>query len=173
MTVSKKINIIDNKIEENKTRQNLDRQTAKIWALSSGNNNKYEFLKGAAVLTETELLEKAAIIKRFEYLPLDSELKNKLTLQKIWWRWNNCELKLMKNQELKHVIHRIWIFERWWCFTRERTLRKICYNPKIWILNFSQWVKEQTDIAEKQYNLQLKNIIVKSNVQSWFYLLRI
>ena len=63
MTVSKKINIIDNKIEENKTRQNLDRQTAKIWALSSGNNNKYEFLKGAAVLTETELLEKAAIIK--------------------------------------------------------------------------------------------------------------
>ena len=44
MTVSKKIKAIDNKIEKNKTHYDLDKQTAKISALSSGNNiSKYEF----------------------------------------------------------------------------------------------------------------------------------
>ena len=53
-------------------------------ALSSGNNCKYEFLIGGDVLPEKELLEKAATIKRFEYLSLHSELKKQTgTLQKI------------------------------------------------------------------------------------------
>ena len=34
------------------------------------------------MLLEKDLLETAATIKRFEYSPLGSELKNKLTLQK-------------------------------------------------------------------------------------------
>ena len=42
-TVSKKIKIIDNKIEQNKARYDLDRQTTKISALSSENVDKYEF----------------------------------------------------------------------------------------------------------------------------------
>ena len=37
MTNSKKIKIIDNKIEENKAQYNLDRQTDKISTLSSRN----------------------------------------------------------------------------------------------------------------------------------------
>ena len=41
---------IDNKIEENKAQYNLDRQNAKIFALSSGNVSKYEFLTGKDVL---------------------------------------------------------------------------------------------------------------------------
>ena len=41
---------IDNKIEQNKAQYNLDRQTAKIFALSSGNVSKYEFLTGKDVL---------------------------------------------------------------------------------------------------------------------------
>ena len=36
MTVSGKIKTIDNKIEQNKAHYSLDRQTAKISALSSG-----------------------------------------------------------------------------------------------------------------------------------------
>ena len=44
MSVSEKIKTIDNKIEQNKAQYNLDRQTAKISALSSGNVSKYEFL---------------------------------------------------------------------------------------------------------------------------------
>ena len=54
---------------------NLDRQNANISASSSGNVSKHEFLTGRDVLTEKGLLEKAAALKRFEYLPLGKELK--------------------------------------------------------------------------------------------------
>ena len=42
MTVSEKIKTINSKIEQNKAQKNLDRQTGKILALSSGNVGKYE-----------------------------------------------------------------------------------------------------------------------------------
>ena len=42
-------------------------KTAKISALSSGNVSKYEFLTGKDVLSEKDLLERAAELKRFEY----------------------------------------------------------------------------------------------------------
>ena len=56
---------IDNKIEQIKAQYNLDRQTAKISALSSGNICKREFLTGEDVLPAKDLLEKAATIKGF------------------------------------------------------------------------------------------------------------
>ena len=56
------------KIEKNKAQYNLDRQAAKILALSSGNVGKCEFLTGEEVLPEIGLLEKAATIKKFKYL---------------------------------------------------------------------------------------------------------
>ena len=37
--------------------------------MSSGNVSKYEFLTGKDVLSEKDLLEKAAALKRFEYSP--------------------------------------------------------------------------------------------------------
>ena len=75
MTVSEEIKTIDNKIEQNKTQYNWDRQTAKISSLSSGNVGKHKFLTSDDVLPEKGLLEKAASIKRFEYSPLGNELK--------------------------------------------------------------------------------------------------
>ena len=75
MTVSEKIIKIVNKIEQNKAQYDSDRQTAKISALSLWNISKYEFLPGKDVLPEKDLLEKAATIKKFEYLLLGSELK--------------------------------------------------------------------------------------------------
>ena len=65
MSISEKIKTIDNKLEQNKAQYNLDRQTAKISPLSSGNVSKFEFLSGKDVLPEKELLEKAATMKRF------------------------------------------------------------------------------------------------------------
>ena len=50
MSFSEKIKTIDNKIEQKKVQYNLDRQTAKISALSSKNVSKYEFLTGKDVL---------------------------------------------------------------------------------------------------------------------------
>ena len=75
MSISEKINTINNKIEQNKGQYDLHRQTVKISALSSGNISKYEFLTGKDVLPETDLLEKATTMKRFEYSPLGKELK--------------------------------------------------------------------------------------------------
>ena len=40
---------------------------AKIFALSSGNISKYEFLTDKNVLSEKNLLEKAVTMKKFEY----------------------------------------------------------------------------------------------------------
>ena len=60
MSISEKIKVIKNKIEQNKAQYILDRQTAKISALSSGNVSKYEFLTDKDFLPEKVLLEKAA-----------------------------------------------------------------------------------------------------------------
>ena len=77
MSVSDKIKAINNEIEQNKAQYNLDRQTAKISALSSGNVSKYDVLTGKDILPEKNLLEKAASLKRFEYSPSGKELKAK------------------------------------------------------------------------------------------------
>ena len=69
MNINEKTKAINHKIEQNKTQYDLGRQTAKISALSSGNDSKYEFLTGKDVLPEKYFLEPAATIKRFEYLP--------------------------------------------------------------------------------------------------------
>ena len=70
MSIIEKIKTINNKIEQNKAQYSLDKQTAKTSALSSGNVSKYELLTGKDVLIEKYLLEKAAALKRLEYLPL-------------------------------------------------------------------------------------------------------
>ena len=72
---NEKIKAINNKTKQNKSQYNLDKQTAKISALSSGNVSKYEFLTGKDVLSEKDLIEKAATIKKFKYSPLSKEFK--------------------------------------------------------------------------------------------------
>ena len=82
MTVSENIKTVNNKIEQNKSQCNLDRQTVKILALSSANVSKYEFLTGKDVLLEKEMLQKAVTIKSFEYVALDTELKKQTDIAK-------------------------------------------------------------------------------------------
>ena len=43
MSVSEKIKAINNQIDQNKPQYDLDRQTAKMSALPSGNVSKYDF----------------------------------------------------------------------------------------------------------------------------------
>ena len=50
MSISEKIKAINKKIEHNKAKYNLEKQTAKISALSSGNLSIYEFLTCKDVL---------------------------------------------------------------------------------------------------------------------------
>ena len=68
MNISEKIKTIDSKIEQNKTGYNLDRQTFNISALSSGNVKNYKILTGKYILSEKDLLKKAAAIKRNKLL---------------------------------------------------------------------------------------------------------
>ena len=53
---------------QNKSQNDLDKQTVKISTLSSGNLGKYKFLTGEDVLLEKDLLEKTATIRRFNIL---------------------------------------------------------------------------------------------------------
>ena len=75
MSISEKIKAINNKITVNKVQHSLDRQTANISALSSGNASKYEFLIGKNILLEKNLLEKPAATKKLECLSLEKEFK--------------------------------------------------------------------------------------------------
>ena len=82
MSISDKLKTIDNKIEKNKSRYSLDRQTSKISTWSSGNVSKYKFLTGRDVSLHKELLEKSTELKRFEYSLLDKELKTQTDIVK-------------------------------------------------------------------------------------------
>ena len=54
MPVSKKMKLMDKKVEQTKAQYNLDRETAMISTLSSGNVGKYEFWIGEDVLLKEE-----------------------------------------------------------------------------------------------------------------------
>ena len=82
VAINEKIETIDNKIKQNKAEYNLDRQTAEISPLSSGNVSKYQFWTGKDVLPEKELLEQAGTMKRFEYSLLHKELKAQTDITK-------------------------------------------------------------------------------------------
>ena len=46
MTLTEQVRILDDKVRANKTQYELDREAAKISALSSGEVEKYEYLTG-------------------------------------------------------------------------------------------------------------------------------
>ena len=66
MTLTEQVKILDDKIKLNKAQHDLDGQTAKISALSSGELEKYEYLTGENLGYKPDLAQKA----KFEYSPL-------------------------------------------------------------------------------------------------------
>ena len=60
MSISEKIKAFNNKIQQMKAQCDLDRQSAKTSALSSGNISKKEFLTDKDGLSEKDQLEAAA-----------------------------------------------------------------------------------------------------------------
>ena len=101
MSISEKIKTINNKMEQNKAQYNLDRQTAKISAFTSGNVSKYECLTGKDVLLEKDLLQKAATMKRFEYSSLGKEIKNQTRAAEKQYQGLN---KLFKPDEKERLM---------------------------------------------------------------------
>ena len=66
MTKIDQLKILDNKIKANKAQYDLDREAAKISALSSGELEKYEYLSGEDLEYKLDVIQKA----KFEYYPL-------------------------------------------------------------------------------------------------------
>ena len=66
MTVTDQIKILNRKIKQNKSQYDLDREAAKISALSSNNLDKYELLTGEDLGLKPSTIEQA----KFEYSPL-------------------------------------------------------------------------------------------------------
>ena len=66
MTVRARIKILNRKIKQNESQYNLDREAAKISALSSKNLDKYELLTGEDLDIRPSIVKQA----KFEYSPL-------------------------------------------------------------------------------------------------------
>ena len=58
MTLTDKLKILDDKIKANQAQYDLDREAAKISALSSGELVKYEYLTGEDLRCEPGVVEK-------------------------------------------------------------------------------------------------------------------
>ena len=72
MTLTNEVEILDDKITANQAQYDLDREAAKISALSSGELGKYEYLTGEDLGYKPGVAEKA----QFEYSPLGKVFNN-------------------------------------------------------------------------------------------------
>ena len=66
MTLTEQVEILDDKIKANKALYDLDREAAKISALSSSELEKYEHLTGEYLGYKPDVIQKT----KFEYFPL-------------------------------------------------------------------------------------------------------
>ena len=112
INICEKIKAANNKIKKNKAQYDLNRQTAKILVWSSGNVSKCKCLTHKDILPEKDLLEKAVIMKRFEYSPLGKELKGQTSAvgkqcQKLGSQiWSTVKVLLFANSAtLINLLH--------------------------------------------------------------------
>ena len=109
MTLTEPVKILDEKIKANKAQYDLDRQAAKISALSSGELEKYEYLTGENLGCKPDLVQKS----KFEYSPLGQVFNKGLDVNEkkegLLKRLKNIEgkneqqLELIKNQGEKQL----------------------------------------------------------------------
>ena len=66
MTLTEQVKVLDDKIKTNKAQYELDREAAKISALSSGELEKYEYLTSEDLGCKPDVVQKA----KFEYSQL-------------------------------------------------------------------------------------------------------
>ena len=75
MTVTDQIKILNRKIKQNESQYDLDREAAKISALSSNKLDKYELLTGEDLGLKPSTIEQA----KFEYSPLGKIFNKRLS----------------------------------------------------------------------------------------------
>ena len=67
MTLTEQVEILNDKIKENQAQYDLDREAAKISALSSKELDKYEYLTGEDLGYKPDIIQRA----KFEYFHLE------------------------------------------------------------------------------------------------------
>ena len=96
MTVTDHIKIIGNKIKANQAQDHLDRLTAEISALFSGELRKYEYLTGDDLGYRPSVLEQS----KFDYSPLGKSFNKELNgddkKKGLFKRLKNIEVKKRK-----------------------------------------------------------------------------
>ena len=101
MTVTDQIKVLDRRIKQNESQYDLDREAAKISALSSNNLDKYELLTGEDLGLKPSTVEQA----KFEYSPLGKIFNKGLTekdkKEGLLKRLKNIEDKNEKPLEVK------------------------------------------------------------------------
>ena len=65
MKLTEQVKILDDKMKANQAQYDLDREAAKISALSSGELEKYEYLTGEDLGYKPDVIQKT----KFEYFP--------------------------------------------------------------------------------------------------------
>ena len=65
MTLTRQVKVLDDRVKANKAQYDLDRNAAKISALSSRELEKYEYLTGKDLGYKPDVIQKA----KFEYSP--------------------------------------------------------------------------------------------------------
>ena len=102
MTVTDQIKILDRKIKQNKSQYDLDREAAKISALSSNSLDKYELLTGEDLGLRPSTIKQA----RFEYSPLGKVFNKGLSEDdKKEGSFKRLENIKEKNEELINTIN--------------------------------------------------------------------
>ena len=111
--------------------------------MSSGNASKFEFLTGKDVLSEKDLLQKAAAIKRFEYSPLDKELKKQTSVaEKQYQSFDKVFNHDKKEEPVKIKKERL--------LTTDKS--SLSYNNKCSFIEFKNIGKYVDDSLVSRYN---------------------
>ena len=97
MTVTDQIKTLDRKIKQNEAQYDLDRETAKISALSSNNLDKYEYLTGEDLGLKPSIVEQA----KFEYSVLGKIFNKGLKTEGLFKRIKNIKSK--NEEQLKAI----------------------------------------------------------------------
>ena len=100
MTVTDQIKILDRKIKQNESQYHLDREAAKISALSSNNLDKYELLTGEDLNLMPSTIEQV----KFEYSPLGKINKGLSAEDKKEGVLNGLKNIKDKNEELINTL---------------------------------------------------------------------
>ena len=158
MSISKKIKALNNKIEQNRAQYDLDRQTAKVSALSSGNVSKYDFLSDKDLLPEKDLPEKAAATKRFEYSLLDKELKAQTDISKKQYQKleNDYKLSIIGKYSKSNLIYDAnYSFYKYYCDTKK--FDSLSFRSKYSFLSkFLDDINKFSDVKPRTENIKKK-----------------